>query len=41
LVFVIREDVVDFGVVVFACYGVFDEREEGFEVGWWGGVVVF
>lgn len=40
LVFVVGENVVDFGVVVFARDGIFDEREEGFEVRWcccWGG----
>jgi hypothetical protein len=34
LVLVIGEDIVDFGMVVFACDRVFDERKERFEVGW-------
>jgi hypothetical protein len=34
LVFVVGENVMDFGMVVFACDGIFYEREEGFEVGW-------
>jgi len=44
LVFVVGENVVDFGVVVFASDGIFDKGEEGFEVGWrccWRAVVGF
>lgn len=33
LVFVVGENVVDLGMVVFARDGIFDQREEGFEVG--------
>jgi hypothetical protein len=39
LVFIVGEDVVDFGVVILAGYRVFDKGEEGFEVWWWGGGV--
>jgi hypothetical protein len=35
LVLVIGEDVVDFWMVIFTCDRIFDEREEGFEIGWW------
>jgi hypothetical protein len=35
LILIIGEDIVDFGMVVFSCKGIFDEREERFEVWWW------